>query len=68
MKDAVPWGSAIGLRINSLWATANIAATGGVVQDRPRSTACRMTDFYDLRVTGELWETYYYDYLCTDDG
>ena len=22
--------------------------------------------YYDLRITGELWETYYYDYLQVD--
>jgi hypothetical protein len=62
VKDAVPWGSAIGLRINSL-GTASIAATeewykiGGdqlVAHD----------GYYDLRITGELWETYYYDHLA----
>ena len=61
VKDAVPWGSAIGLRINSLGA-AHIEATEEwykIGRDRlvPRD------GFYDLRITGELWETYYYDFL-----
>jgi tetratricopeptide (TPR) repeat protein len=61
VKDAVPWGSAIGLRINNI-GTAKIAATEewykiGEDELVPRD------GFYDLRITGELWETYYYDYL-----
>jgi Flp pilus assembly protein TadD len=59
VKDSVPWGSAIGLRINSL-GTAKIAATEewykiGRDQLQPRD------GYYDLRITGELWETYFYD-------
>ncbi len=59
VKDSVPWGSAIGLRINAL-GTAKIAATEEwykIAGDQlvPRS------GMYDLRITGELWETYYYD-------
>lgn len=62
VKDSVPWGSAIGLRINAL-GTANIAATEewykiGGDQLKPRD------GYYDLRVTGELWETYFYDSLA----
>ncbi len=62
VKDAVPWGSALGLRINSL-GTARIAATEewykiGGDQLVPHD------GFYDLRITGELWETYYYDHLA----
>jgi FG-GAP-like repeat/Tetratricopeptide repeat/ASPIC and UnbV len=62
VKDAVPWGSAIGLRINNL-GTASIAATEewykiGHDELLPRD------GYYDLRITGELWETYYYDYLA----
>lgn len=61
VKDAVPWGSAIGLRINNI-GTAKIAATeewykiGG-------DELVPHDGYYDLRITGELWETYYYDYL-----
>jgi tetratricopeptide (TPR) repeat protein len=62
VKDAVPWGSAIGLRINTL-GSAQIAATGewykiGRDQLVPRN------GYYDLRITAELWEVYYYDYLA----
>ena len=62
VKDAVPWGSAIGLRINTL-GSASIAATEewfriGRDQLAPRD------GFYDLRFTAELWEVYYYDYLA----
>ena len=62
VKDAVPWGSAIGLRINTL-GSASVAATEewfkiGRDQLAPRG------GFYDLRFTAELWEVYYYDYLA----
>ncbi|MDT7540227.1 MAG: hypothetical protein QOE33_131 [Acidobacteriota bacterium] len=62
VKDAVPWGSAIGLRINTL-GTARVEATEewyriGGDQLAPRD------GFYDLRLTAELWETYYYDQLA----
>lgn len=62
VKDAVPWGSAIGLRINTL-GTARVEATEewykiGREQLAPRD------GFYDLRLTAELWETYYYDHLA----
>jgi len=61
VKDAVPWGSAIGLRINTL-GTASVEATEewykiGRDQLVPRD------GYYDLRITAELWETYYYDHL-----
>ncbi len=61
VKDSVPWGSAIGLRINTL-GTARVEATEewykiGRDQLVPRD------GYYDLRITGELWETYYYDHL-----
>ena len=61
VKDSVPWGSAIGLRINSL-GTARVEATEewykiGRDELKPRD------GFYDLRVTEELWESYYYDHL-----
>ena len=62
VKDAVPWGSAIGLRINTL-GSAKVAATEewykiGRDQLVPRD------GFYDLRFTAELWEVYYYDHLA----
>jgi Tfp pilus assembly protein PilF len=61
VKDAVPWGSAIGLRINNL-GPANIAATEEWYKIGRDELAPR-DGFYDLRITGELWETYYYDYV-----
>ena len=64
VKDAVPWGSAIGLHIDSV-GSPRIAATEewykiGGDQLAPHD------GYYDLRITGELWETYYYDYLEVD--
>jgi Tfp pilus assembly protein PilF len=61
VKDAVPWGSAIGLQIDSV-GSPKVAATEewykiGRDQLEPHD------GYYDLRLTGELWETYYYDYL-----
>jgi tetratricopeptide (TPR) repeat protein len=61
VKDSVPWSSAIGLRINTL-GTARVEATEewykiGRDQLVPRA------GYYDLRITAELWETYYYDHL-----
>src|SRR5829696_5960658 len=61
VKDSVPWGSAIGLRINTL-GTATVEATEewykiGRDQLVPRD------GYYDVRITAELWETYYYDHL-----
>ncbi len=62
LKDAVPWGSAIGLRINTL-GSAKIATTGewykiGRDQLKPHE------GYYDLRITAELWEVYYYDKIA----
>jgi tetratricopeptide (TPR) repeat protein len=62
VKDAVPWGSAIGLRINTL-GSANIAATGEWYKIG-RDQLVPHDGFYDVRVTAELWEVYYYDYLA----
>ncbi len=61
VKDAVPWGSAIGLRINTL-GSANIAATEEWYKIG-RDQLVPHDGFYDLRFTAELWEVYYYDYL-----
>ena len=61
VKDSVPWGSAIGLRINAL-GTAKVAATEEwfkIGRDELKSR----DGYYDLRVTGELWESFYYDRL-----
>ncbi|MFP5230429.1 MAG: FG-GAP-like repeat-containing protein [Acidobacteriota bacterium] len=61
VKDTVPWGSAIGLRINAL-GPAKIAATQEWYKI-PRADLAPRDGTYDLRITGELWETYYYDWL-----
>jgi tetratricopeptide (TPR) repeat protein len=62
VKDAVPWGSAIGLRINTL-GSAKIAATGEWYKIR-RDQLIPHDGFYDLRITAELWEVYYYDRIA----
>jgi tetratricopeptide (TPR) repeat protein len=62
VKDAVPWSSALGLRVNNTGA-ARIAAT----EEWYKIGADELVPhdgFYDLRITAELWETYYYDYLA----
>jgi tetratricopeptide (TPR) repeat protein len=61
VKDAVPWGSAIGLQIDSV-GSPGIAATEEWYKIR-RDQLAPHNGYYDLRLTGELWETYYYDYL-----
>jgi len=61
VKDAVPWGSAIGLQIDSV-GTPGIAATEEWYKIG-RDQLAPHDGYYDLRITGELWETYYYDYL-----
>jgi tetratricopeptide (TPR) repeat protein len=62
VKDSVPWGSAIGLRINALGAP-DIAATEEWYKIGRDQLKAR-NGFYDLRITGELWETYYYDSMA----
>jgi tetratricopeptide (TPR) repeat protein len=62
VKDAVPWGSAIGLRINTL-GSAQIAATGEWYKIG-RDQLVPHDGYYDLRITAELWEVYYHDYLA----
>jgi Tfp pilus assembly protein PilF len=61
VKDTVPWGSAIGLRIDAV-GPARIAATQEWFKI-PRNDLVPRDGAYDLRITGELWETYYYDWL-----
>jgi Tfp pilus assembly protein PilF len=61
VKDAVPWGSAIGLQIDSV-GSSKIAATEEWYKIG-RDQLLPHDGYYDLRLTGELWETYYYDYL-----
>jgi len=62
VKDAVPWSSALGLRINNS-GTAKIAATEEWYKIGGDELAPH-DGFYDLRITAELWETYYYDELA----
>ena len=62
VKDAVPWSSAIGLRINTL-GTARVEATEEWYKIG-HDELVPHNGFYDLRITAELWETYYYDYLA----
>jgi Tfp pilus assembly protein PilF len=62
VKDAVPWSSAIGLRINTL-GSADIVATEEWYKIG-RDQLVPHDGFYDLRITAELWEVYYYDYLA----
>ncbi len=62
VKDAVPWSSAIGLRINTL-GTARVEATEEWYKIG-RDQLVPHDGFYDLRITAELWETYYYDHLA----
>jgi len=62
VKDTVPWGSALGLRIDSM-GPARIAATEEWYKIPGNALAPR-DGWLDLRITGELWETYYYDYLA----
>ena len=61
LKDAAPWGSAIGLRINTL-GSAKIAATGEWYKIG-RDQLVPHDGYYDIRITAELWEVYYYDYV-----
>ncbi len=62
LKDTAPWGSAIGLRINTL-GSAKIAATGEWYKIG-RDQLVPHDGYYDLRITAELWEVYYYDHLA----
>jgi Flp pilus assembly protein TadD len=62
VKDTAPWGSAIGLRINTL-GSAKIAATGEWYKIG-RDQLVPHDGYYDLRITAELWEVYYYDYVA----
>lgn len=61
VKDAVPWSSAIGLRINTL-GTARVEGTEEWYKIAGDELVPR-DGYYDLRITAELWETYYYDHL-----
>ena len=61
VKDTVPWSSAIGLRINTI-GTARVEATEEWYKIS-RDQLVPRDGYYDLRITAELWETYYYDQL-----
>ncbi|HEY1262800.1 MAG TPA: FG-GAP-like repeat-containing protein, partial [Terriglobales bacterium] len=62
VKDAVPWGAAIGLRINTLGA-ARVATTVEWYKIG-REQLVPHDGYYDIRIGAELWETYYYDNLA----
>ena len=62
VKDAVPWGAAIGLRINTLGA-ARVATTVEWYKIG-RDQLVPHDGYYDIRIGAELWETYYYDNLA----
>ncbi|HXG64184.1 MAG TPA: FG-GAP-like repeat-containing protein [Blastocatellia bacterium] len=60
VKDCAPWSSAIGLRINA-------QDTAGILQPQewnkiPGRQLVPRDGYYDLRITAELWETYYIDH------
>ncbi|HEX6182298.1 MAG TPA: FG-GAP-like repeat-containing protein, partial [Pyrinomonadaceae bacterium] len=59
VKDCAPWSPAIGLRINN-YQTAKVQQTEEWVRIRGDQLAPRAGS-YDLRITAELWETYYLD-------
>jgi hypothetical protein len=60
VKDCAPWSPALGLRINDQ-DTAGILQTEEWMKIRGDQLAPR-DGFYDLRITAELWETYYIDH------
>jgi tetratricopeptide (TPR) repeat protein len=62
VKDGSPWSSALGLHIN-----AQVVA--GIYQTEewfkiPGESLQPRDGFYDLRITDELWETYYIDHYA----
>jgi hypothetical protein len=60
VKDCIPWSPAIGLRIN-LQQTASISQTEEWMKIRGDQLVAK-DGFYDLRITAELWETFYIDH------
>lgn len=60
VKDGSPWSAALGLHINAQ-AVAGIQQTQEWFKIAGDALKPRDGD-YDLRVTGELWETYYIDH------
>jgi hypothetical protein len=60
VKDGSPWSAALGLHING-------QVVAGIYQTEewfkiPGEALKPRDGFYDLRITGELWETYYIDH------
>ncbi|MBV9960417.1 MAG: VCBS repeat-containing protein [Acidobacteria bacterium] len=62
VKDCAPWSPAIGLRINASQ-TLEVTQTEEWVKIRGDQLAPREGS-YDLRITAELWETYYLDHYA----
>jgi Tfp pilus assembly protein PilF len=60
VKDCAPWSPALGLRINDQ-DTAGILQTEEWMKIRGDQLVAR-DGYYDLRITAELWETYYIDH------
>ena len=60
IKDCAPWSPALGLHINAQTA-AGIQQTEEWMKIRGDQLAPH-DGFYDLRITAELWETYYIDH------
>ncbi|HVG35477.1 MAG TPA: FG-GAP-like repeat-containing protein [Pyrinomonadaceae bacterium] len=61
VKDCQPWGAAIGLHIDTLDPKGALSTEEWFKIDGDRLAA--KDGAYDLRITAELWETYYYDHL-----
>lgn len=61
VKDCGPWGPAIGLDINTLDPGGKLQTEEWFKIDGDRLAA--RDGSYELRITAELWETYYYDHL-----
>ncbi|MGB9146663.1 MAG: FG-GAP-like repeat-containing protein [Acidobacteriaceae bacterium] len=61
VKDVGPWGAALGMRIDGQ-GSARVATTREWYKI-PRQDLAARDGSYDLRITDELWETYYYDWL-----
>jgi hypothetical protein len=65
VKDCQPWGAAIGLHIDTLDPKGSLRTEEWFKIDGDQLAA--RDGAYDLRVTAELWETYYYDHLSLMD-
>ncbi|MBA3766151.1 MAG: ASPIC/UnbV domain-containing protein, partial [Acidobacteria bacterium] len=61
VKDCQPWGAAIGLHIDTLDPKGALSTEEWFKIDGDRLVP--RDGAYDLRITAELWETYYYDHL-----